>query len=158
MRYLFGFMCVLALGVVGCGETAAAEESEFPEAEGAAIEALQIRMQAFNDRDAEALAAADNYPHARVAQDGSLRVLETPEEFMATYVAVTIPRLEAEGWDHSEYNSMEVVQSSANKVHIAFEFSRYDADGNAYLTSRSLYIVTEQDGHWGTKARSRLSP
>jgi hypothetical protein len=63
-----------------------------------------------------------------------------------------------EAWDHSKWDSLQIVQSSPNKVHIAVEFSRYHADGTKYASYPSLYVVEQVDGRWGVRARSSFAP
>jgi len=64
-------------------------------------------------------------------------------------------------WDHSEFNSIEIVQSSPRKVHITLVSGRFDAEGNGipdWGKWNVLYILTENDGHWGTLGRSSWAP
>lgn len=157
MRILFSFMCVLALGVMGCGGTAGADGSEFPEAEAAALQALEEYNQAFNARDEEAWAATLNYPHVRFFSSDKVAVWDTPAEYMAGFDFVAFEALNP-GWDHSGWDSIEIVQSGPDKVHIALQFSRYDAKGNALATFETFHVMTNQDGHWGTQARSSYAP
>jgi hypothetical protein len=63
-----------------------------------------------------------------------------------------------EGWHHSGWDSLEVVQSSADKVHIAVSFTRYRADGEKYASYPSLYIVERGESGWGVRARSSFAP
>jgi hypothetical protein len=180
MRYLFGFMCVCALGVVplvGCGETTGDGGSggsagaagaggaggeggtggdPLTEAEAAAVGVLEAHMQARNERDADGLAATNNYPSVRLA-GGDVKIWQTAEEFALWQVNVTYPFLDAEGWARSEWDAIDVIQSSANKVHLAVEFSRFDAEGTRYLTAESFWIVTKKGVHWGIQGRSSFT-
>ena len=85
MRYLLGFSFLLSVLVLGCGETTCPEGAggsggdPLTEAEAAAIEMLEVHMQARNERDSEGLAAANNYPHVRLG-GGHVFIWETPEE------------------------------------------------------------------------------
>ena len=60
----------------------------------------------------------------------------------------------AELWDHSTLDLVDVAHSSAEKVHFRVVASRRYADGSPYRTNPGLYIVTQQDGHWGLQLQS----
>ena len=143
---------MLPLCLVVSGPTMDAAEASNEEA---ALRALDEFMDAFNSRDPEAWAATLNYPHVRVAS-GSVRVWQDFEEY-ANYMDFDA-FAERFGWDHSAWDSRKVVQSGKDKVHVAVQFSRYDADDKKTSTYESLYIVTKVDGHWGTQARSSFAP
>jgi hypothetical protein len=157
MRILFSFVCVLALGVVGCSGTAGADGSEFPEAEAAALQAAEEYLEAFNACDWEAWAATFNYPHVRVTRSGSVAVSDTPEEFLAGSSCEGFRALYPD-WDHSTWDSVEIVQSGPDKVHIAILANRRDAEGNVLTTFETFHVMTNRDGHWGTQARSTYAP
>lgn len=151
-----------ALGALGLGLLWAAfvvlgpvGAASHDETETAAMNALDEFMEAFNARDPKAWAATLNYPHVRIAS-GSLRVWETEKEF-AGYMDFDVFAARF-GWDHSAWDSREIVQAGKDKVHIAVQFSRYNADNEKIATYDSLYIVTRVDGHWGTQARSSFAP
>lgn len=111
-------------------------------------------MTAFNARDPQAWAATLNYPHVRFASN-EVRVYNTAEEFtkaMKDYPARLAP------WHHSRWESMNIIQSGPDKVHIAVTFVRYDANNKKIGKFPSLYIVTLKNGHWGVQARSSFAP
>lgn len=120
------------------------------ESEEKAMAAMDAFMAAFNARDPETWAKTLNYPHVRIA-GGNVRVWETAEDYAA---GMDFDRIVATGWDHSEWASRKIVQSSQNKAHIAVEFRRYKANGEVIGKFPSFYIVTNNDGHWGVQARS----
>ncbi len=122
-----------------------------------ALAAMDAFLAAFNARDANAQADTLNYPHVRIAS-GRVNYYPDKAAFVAASVA-NVPRLiEAEGWHHSTWDDMQIVQSSADKVHIAVVFSRYHENGERYVSHRSLYVVDNVDGHWGVRARSSFAP
>jgi hypothetical protein len=59
-------------------------------------------------------------------------------------------------WDTSGWEVV-VIQSGPRKVHLAVQVDRYDAEGNVFETFQTLHIMTNQDGHWGTQARSSFA-
>ncbi len=125
-----------------------------PEAERNAGKAMDDFMTAFNSRDVRAWAATLNYPHVRFASN-QVRIYNSAEEFAredADYAKRLAP------WDHSKWESMQVIQSGPDKVHFAVEFIRYDKSGKEIGRFPSLYIVTLKNGHWGVQARSSFAP
>lgn len=120
-----------------------------------AMAALDDFMRTFNAKDMTAWAATLNYPHVRFAS-GTVTVWQSAEEFARQS---TFDNLAAIGWDHSHWLSREAVLVSAGKVHINTVFQRFNDSNEPIGTYESLYIVTQDDqGKWGTQARSSLAP
>ena len=138
---------LLALGVW-------ANDMEESDSINEAMQVLDSFMYSFNTRDMNSWSETLNYPHVRIA-GGKVTVWDTKEEYSATNV---FNRLTATGWDHSAWVSRDVVLVSKNKVHISTVFQRYDKDNNPMKKYQSLYIVTNDEGHWGVQARSSLAP
>ncbi len=125
-----------------------------PEAEASAIAVLDAFMDAFNARDIRAFEAQHHFPHYRIAS-GTVSVVEkagTRPDLFERFAAAT------PGWDHSAWEKREVIHSGPSKVHIDTRFVRYRADGSVLARFDSLYIVTQEDGRWGVKARSSFAP
>lgn len=142
-------LAVLVFGVValpGAGESSSEE---------LALQAMDEFMAAFNARDPKAWAATLNYPHVRIA-GSNVRVWETEEEY-ADYMDFDAFSQQT-GWHHSVWDSKKIVQAGEKKVHIAVQFSRFNADNERISTYESFYVLTNQDGHWGTQARSSFAP
>lgn len=120
-----------------------------------AMAALDDFMRTFNARDMPAWAATLSYPHVRFAS-GTVTVWQSAEEFARQS---TFDNLAAIGWDHSHWLSREAVLVSSGKVHINTVFQRFNSRNEPIGTYESLYIVTRDDqGKWGTQARSSLAP
>ena len=52
-----------------------------------------------------------------------------------------------------------MIQVGANKVHIAVQFTRYDAAQTPQASFDSLYILQrDAAGRWGIRARSSFAP
>src|SRR5208282_425865 len=129
-------------------------QAQDPKAETAARKAMDDLMTAFNSRDPRAWAATLNYPHVRFASN-QVRSYATADEFAresADYAKRLAP------WDHSRWESMQVIQSGPDKVHFSVVFVRYDSNNKEIGKFPSLYIVTLKDGHWGVQARSSFAP
>ncbi len=124
-------------------------------ANAAARGVMDAFMAAFNARDSAAWADTLLYPHVRFA-GGKVTTFPDRAAFVGANQIDAL--IAGEGWDHSKWDSMQIVQSSPTKVHIAVEFSRYHKDGTRYASYPSLYIVEQVDGHWGIRARSSFAP
>ena len=117
-----------------------------------ATEVARAFVAAFNARDARAMADSFHFPHVRLAL-GRFVTIESAEAMIARQAAVD-RSLQAEGWDHTRVESIEVVHEGPDKVHLALRHSRCRPDGSAYNTFDTLWIVTEHDGRWGIQFRS----
>jgi hypothetical protein len=138
---------------------------EIVAAEQAALEALTGFIEAFNEvceDGGEAYAKTFNYPHARVGAFNQSRVWETEQEFIdSPDVTCDDIIVQTPSWDYSEFDSIKIVQSSPRKVHITLVSGRFDAEGNripAFERWNALYIMSENDGRWGTLGRSSWAP
>lgn len=125
------------------------------DAEQAALDSLDVYMEAFNARDPKAWAATLHYPHIRIAS-GDVRIWETEEDFAAYMDFEAFA--ERSGWHHSAWDAKEVIQSSKEKVHIAVQFTRYDKENNKLATYKSFYVQTYKNGKWATQLRSSFAP
>ena len=119
-----------------------------------ALKVMDAFMAAFNNRDAAAWADTLVYPHVRFAS-GKVAIYPDRDAFIA---GNRLQALIDQGWDHSAWDSMQVVQSSLDKVHITVLFTRYRKDGTKIASFPSLYIVERVDGRWGVRARSSFAP
>lgn len=152
----FSVILIAALPLMGCdngSDNNNLNDKLVAEAEASATEVLERHMIARNNSDAERIADEDNHPQFRFSA-GTVIEIDTYETIVFLEENFVMPRLEASGWDHSEWDSIEIVQSSENKVHFALVFSRFDALGNSYLTTPTFWVVTNQDNHWGLKLRA----
>ena len=125
------------------------------EYEEKAVEAAMAYMDAFNEGDVVKTGTCINYPHARVGANGKLRVSENagaamPPDFFEEF-------RKRDEWNHSCWDSREVIQSIETKVHLMVKFSRYRTDGTRIGTFPSIWVMTKQDNHWGIKMRSSFA-
>ena len=112
-------------------------------------------MTAFNAKDENRWADTLLFPHVRVAAGG---VVIVPDK--ATFVAQTDLEQFAvdNNWAYSRWDNIEVIQAGAAKVHFKVTFSRFNPQGERYVTYDSLYIVQRVDDRWGIRARSSFAP
>ena len=109
---------------------------------------------ALNANDAAGVNAAFNFPHVRLASGKVTTFAKRGDFTMDTFRA----RVDADGWAYSAWDERTVTHASADKVHIAGQFSRFRADGSRIAAFPTIYIVTRIDGHWGIQARSSFAP
>ena len=123
------------------------------QAEATAYDLNIEQNQVWNDLDPDGEAAVNNYPFLRI-RDGTLALFETYESYRDVVKYFSMPEIFTTEWDHTVWDELEVVQSSPTKVHLAGLYSRINKDGDTYLTTQTLRIVTLQSGQWGIKVRS----
>jgi hypothetical protein len=134
-------------------EEGSSEEAAIAKAESAALDVLGQYIKARNDRDSESLSAAKNYPYVHLKR-GSFQRWDTPEDYIVYEETEVIVELDYSDWNRSEWGLIEVIQSSASKVHIVAELGRFNVLDEKYETTKSFWVVTKQGEHWGIQGRS----
>ena len=142
--------CLAVALVVWIGGTVRAQDADSQHVAEARA-ALDEYFRAWNAADNDAVAAISNFPRLSMGQNGQVVVRETPEA-----IATDFDALRQSGWAHSTLDLAEPVHVSADKVHFRIVFSRYGADGTPYTTGPGLYVITNQNGHWGLQLQSIL--
>ncbi|MBW8827687.1 MAG: hypothetical protein JF603_15230 [Acidobacteria bacterium] len=122
--------------------------TETSNATTAARASLDTFIAAFNGRDLAAVRASCHYPHVLVS-GGRVVVANSGEELRLDFDDLVA----SEGWDHSTFDDIEVVDAAPSMVALAFNYTRYHADGTSYRTGRAHYIFTSQDGRWGRQGQ-----
>ena len=131
-------------------------ENRRPEFEQGPLDAMDAHVAALNARDDEALFRTMHTPHVRISTAG-IAIYPTLDDLRKSYRQEFSERAGAD-WDHTVFESKDVIHSSENKAHVFLQFTRYDASGNNIGTFRSLWIMTLKDGRWGAQARSSFAP
>lgn len=148
---------VLRLGLVGLGLAAPALAIASEGAGGcgapadAARAAVAAYIDTFNSKDIDRFEATMHYPNVRHA-DGQIVVAEAPTGDPRLFDAMA-----AMGWDHTTLDQVDVLQCSAEKVHVAVRVTRHGTDGPLH-SFNSLYVVTPKDGQWKIVMRSSYAP
>jgi len=101
-------------------------------------------------KDAEGWAAVMSYPHVRVSAHGDRSYYETPADYAA---GASWSAREATGWVRSAGIEPRRVHESADKVHLAGGWTRYNAKDEPILRNRVTYTLTRIGGSWGIQAR-----
>lgn len=114
------------------------------------LAAVDHFISTWNSRDPEAWAGSLHFPHIRPSPFGPIEVAETAADYIAR---VDFQATIDSGWDHSEWDYKHVLQASAEKIHVAGQWSRYNAAGEIILTTPIVYVVTRVAGTWGIQSR-----
>ena len=121
----------------------------------AAVAVINRYLEAFNARDEEAVVATFHFPHVRVG-GGGVRISNSAAEYMDSFDFDAFA--ERLGWVRSEADSMEAVQVGARGVNVAVRITRYGAGDTVIHSFDTVYLVTEEDGHWAIRAGSSIAP
>jgi len=108
-------------------------------------------LAAFNARDFDGYAAVLHYPYVMI-NGAEVAVIYEPDGLnpaMFDYMQST-------GWDHSIWESADLIQKQPEKAHVAVSFTRRRKDGSVLEASECVYAVTFENGRWGFKATSML--
>ena len=119
------------------------------------LAAVERYLAAFNARDEEAMTAALHFPHVRVGI-GRATVWESAADYMEGFDFDAFA--ERLGWVRSEADSMAAVQVGARGVNVAVGITRYGAGGAKIHSFDTVYLVTEENGHWGIRAGAGIAP
>lgn len=120
----------------------------------AAMAVTDYFMTAFNRRDIAAITESFNFPHYRLGGQSGPTTLATAADYsLDRFDQATA----ADGWHHSEFDYRRVVQADDGKVHLELRFTRYRDDNSEIGSYPSLWVVTNQDGHWGIQMRSSFA-
>ncbi|MHA2283601.1 MAG: hypothetical protein ACXAC5_22395 [Promethearchaeota archaeon] len=126
------------------------------EYEEKAVNVAIAYMDAFNKRDSSKCDESLNFPHVRLGMENQeIRITEIPPQAPPNFFEWFVNIYK---WNHSCWDYRNVIQSNPNKVHLAIQFSRYRSDGTKIGIFPSLWVITNQDGHWGIKIRSSFAP
>jgi len=121
--------------------------------EAVAMKVLDDYIEALNRRDEAGMNEAFNFPHVRFAS-GTVTVFEKRGDYPFEHFD---RRTRADRWHHTNWDYKRVVHASEEKVHLDVQFSRYREDGTLIGSYQALWVVTNQDGHWGVQARSSFA-
>jgi hypothetical protein len=118
----------------------------------AALGVLDDFMAALNRGDEAGVNESYNFPHVRLAS-GTVTVWDEPGDYK-----LEVFRARAgDGWAESRWDERTAIHAEKDKVHLAVQFSRWRKDGSLIGRYKSIYIVTDQNGHWGVQARSSFA-
>lgn len=117
-----------------------------------AMRVMEDYLAALNRGDEKGVNDACNFPHVRLA-GGKVGVWQTHGD----YKLEDFKARAGDGWHHSTWDERTVIHAGEKKVHLKVKFNRWKKDGALIGTFETIYIVTDQDGHWGIQARSSFA-
>jgi hypothetical protein len=144
--------CLRTFGPTAAQDTPQAGAEQFAE-ERQVTALLDEFIATFNRRDLDAHLKTYVFPHVRLAS-GKVLVFAQADDVPRDFLETGLPR----DYDHSEWLSREIVQRSAEKVHVATEFRRLRRDGSKIADYQSLYILEKSAGQWRVRGRSSFAP
>jgi len=119
--------------------------------ESEARQVVEKFFTAFNANDVDGFRSCMNYPHIILTR-GSVLISQEPSDFINP-----IPILKAQqNWDRSLVKLLEPIHVAEDKVHFKIVFNRYRSDGTKYTVLDGIWVITNQDGHWGVQCRSMI--
>ena len=131
-------------------EPAAGPGTVDPNAEKAAVAAIEAYIDSLNRRDLDGVRAAFHFPHVLFVED---RVVHYPTAADLSFAAFD-RRVSAQRWQRSTLDGHRVVLAGPAKLHVDVWFTRWRDDGSAIGVHHSLYILTRVGARWGIQARS----
>ncbi|MFX1337305.1 MAG: hypothetical protein ACFFDK_01705 [Promethearchaeota archaeon] len=123
------------------------------EYEEKAVKVAIAYMDSFNSCNGSGCDELLNFPHIRLAFQG-LGIYNKPPMHTPKLFDSFVKTAE---WNHTCWDYRHVIQSCDSKVHLAIKFSRYRANGTKIGSYSSLWVITNQKGHWGIKLRSSFA-
>ena len=157
MQKLLLYPFVLVLTLASAAFSHLADEhgahSIDPRVNADVVRVLDEYMATFSAKNLRAWEATYHFPHYRLAS-GKLSVLEKAGQRDSASVFGPLQRA---GWAYSRWDHLQVVQASADKVHVDTRFTRYRADGSKIGSYESLYVLTKENGRWGVTLRSSFA-
>ena len=122
----------------------------------AAIATVEAFLAAFNARDTAGVAATFNYPHLFTVDD-DVQEWDDAEAFVGSWDFEAFAT-RAGGWHRTAWDAVEAVQVAESGINVALTLTRYDAEDAPIATASALWLVTDDAGEWGVRARSFISP
>lgn len=141
-------LLLVMVTLAACSSITALAQDGMKKAKRDARESLEAFFAAWNDADNEGLRNHLNYPHFTLFNSRMI-IAEQPEEFTVDFVGMRAN----ERWNRSTLDTFDVFAASDDKVHCEVVYSRYNTEGEKYRTGKVVYIVTNDDGHWGMQFR-----
>jgi ketosteroid isomerase-like protein len=104
-------------------------------------------IEAFNSRDPKEIARLYDRPHAQVAGETGMSIINDDADQQAWYEFV-MAYLDDQGWDHNEVEEMWVWPLSATLAQLVATSTRYRKDGSVLQRVRANYTLRRRDGTW----------
>ncbi len=122
-----------------------------------AEDAVRAHGEAINGRDVVSYLATTNFPFTYQNYDGVALTVEGKEEYAGdSRLPWEIILQGNSNWHHTRFDGVDEVARSISSVVFKIMLSRIDHSGHDYGTYQAIWIVTNQNGHWGVQFRHNL--
>jgi len=119
--------------------------------------ALERHAQAINERDLETYRGTMNYPFTYQNYNGVALTIDSSSEIGVTAQPPWDIILQTDpDWLRTEFDEIEELARSVSSVVFKVGFRRLDTSGNDDGSYQAIWIVTQQQGHWGVQFRHNL--
>ena len=120
-------------------------------AEKAAIKVMERHITALNCLDKDRLAETLHFPHYRLV-GSKLDSWRDKETYLTDF-----RKRAGENWAQSKWNSIEIQQSSSDKVHLLVQVVRFDDKNTIIAKFNSLWVITLKEQKWAAQFRSSFA-
>lgn len=120
------------------------------QAERAARAVIDEFFTAWNNGDNAGTNEVMNFPHAFIIRGGRAAIAPDASGQTTDFDAMR----KRENWHHSAYHDLKIVYARSDKVLAYLTFTRHHPDGEKYTTVPVLWVITNQNGHWGIQVRA----
>lgn len=123
----------------------------------AAANAVSRHGEAINKRDIDPYLATTNFPFTYQNYDGVALTVEAKERYTGDGLFPWEIILQGNSnWHYTRFDTVEEVARSLSSAVFKITLSRIDRAGHDYGTYEAIWIVTNQNGHWGVQFRHNL--
>ena len=119
--------------------------------ERAALDVMKRHIEALNALDGNSLAQTLHFPHYRLV-GSKLDLWSEKENYLADF-----RKRAGEQWAQSKWESIDVQESSSDKVHLLVQVVRFDNNDTVIAKFRSLWVTTLQEQKWAAQFRSSFA-
>ncbi len=119
--------------------------------ERAALDVMKRHIDALNARDEDSLAQTLHFPHYRLV-GSKLEVWLEEKNYLADF-----HKRAGDKWALSKWDSIDVQESSSDKVHLLAQVVRFDDNDNAIAKFKSLWVITLKGKKWAAQFRSSFA-
>ena len=119
--------------------------------ERAALDVMKRHIDALNALDENSLAETLHFPHYRLV-GSKLHVWPEEKNYLADF-----HKRAGDKWALSKWNSIDVQESSSDKVHLLVQVVRFDDNDNVIARFKSLWVITLKGKKWAAQFRSSFA-
>ena len=119
--------------------------------ERAALDVMKRHIDALNELDENSLAQTLHFPHYRLV-GSKLDVWPEKKNYLADF-----HKRAGAKWAQSKWESIDVQESSSDKVHLIVQVVRLDDNDKVIAKFKSLWVITLKEQKWAAQFRSSFA-